>query len=74
MAPHEVLAAHSDLLLHYLNHGSKVLSVSSSKADKQAAKVSQLLKSRYMAEVVKTGHERVAFAKFLIAISSLTSH
>lgn len=74
LAPHEVLAAHSDLLLHYLNHGSKLLSVSSSKTDKQAEKVSNLLKSRFMAEVVKRGTERVAFAKFLIGIASLTSH
>ena len=36
LAPHEVVAIHSDLLLHYLNHSTKTMGLSSAKTGKQA--------------------------------------
>ena len=40
LAPFEILQAHADLLLHYLNHSSEDLAVNTKRVDKQADKVS----------------------------------
>ena len=50
------------------------MAVKSAKADQQADRVSQLLKSRHMADVIERNQDRAAFAKMLIAVAKFTTH
>ena len=40
LAPNEILKAHNDLLLHYLNSDHKLINLKTTRADKQATKIS----------------------------------
>lgn len=74
LAPQDIVTVEIDLLLHYLNHGSRLLSMSSAKTDNQAKKLADILTSKQIGQVIQQQNpDTTAFAYMLIAMAKFTT-